>query len=533
VYGLPFEDIPEADRIVVEPCCGHGIFMITALQRLRELLPPGLSGEERHEYFKQRLYGFDLDPFAIEVAKLSLILSDFPSGDDWRLFAENVFASDRYANTLKRARIVLCNPPFGDFDVDDPLRASGLSPRKPARLLQKILEVAPKNVLLGFVLPRVFLDGASYKAIRIQLAERYDDIKVLALPDKIFTSDIETALLLCAHPSESHDIARVSFAHVPDSGRQRFLTDYETTGWETAELTPLVAANGFKVLPLQEVWRQLRHNCKLQEVATIHRGIEWQPPFDMDQYVSDVEKPHFKPGVLSARGVRCFVAPPLKYLDTRPKSQRGNALKLSWNRPKVLMNASRASRGPWCIAAFADSQGMIAYQDFTAVWPHPGWNVDVLAAILNGPVASAFVAVREDKLHIRKVTLKTLPMPQLTQHQKTAIERYTHQYIRATARQMAQRAFESLLRIDATVLQGYNLPPPLERRLLSLFRWEDRPIPNEVKEVAGNYVESLIRLRLADQLQVLEEDEDGQRKTWRHLQEGLSESKLSFERLEL
>jgi hypothetical protein len=199
------------------------------------------------------------------------------------------------------------------------------------------------------------------------------------------------------------------------------------------------------------------------------------------------------------------------------------------------MNASRMSRGPWCISAFSDSSGLIAYQDFTAVWPHSGWSAEVVAAVLNGPIASAFVALREDKLHIRKITLKMVPMPRLSPKEREAIEIAVTQYTRALTkpRPAPRDALRALLKIDAAVLRGYGLPPPLEREILELFRWEDRPLPTEVKDVAGDYIQSLVRLRLEDELQLLERDEEDQRKTDRHLAEALKSSRLSFKRVAL
>ena len=39
VNRLPFEGFSQDDRRVVEPCSGHSIFLVAALQRLRDLLP--------------------------------------------------------------------------------------------------------------------------------------------------------------------------------------------------------------------------------------------------------------------------------------------------------------------------------------------------------------------------------------------------------------------------------------------------------------------------------------------------------------
>src|SRR5206468_1385870 len=96
---------------------GSAVFLLAAMQRLTDLLPASISGEDRHAYLQQRLSGFDLDPFGLEVARDCLMLADYPNGDHWTLRRENVFAPQRispsYNRRLSEAGVVLCNPPFG------------------------------------------------------------------------------------------------------------------------------------------------------------------------------------------------------------------------------------------------------------------------------------------------------------------------------------------------------------------------------------------------------------------------------------
>jgi len=73
VDRLPFESLPLEKRYVLEPCAGHGVFLVAALRRLRELLPPSWTDEQRHGYLKDRLTAIEVDDFAAEVCRLSLM----------------------------------------------------------------------------------------------------------------------------------------------------------------------------------------------------------------------------------------------------------------------------------------------------------------------------------------------------------------------------------------------------------------------------------------------------------------------------
>src|SRR5205085_394968 len=173
VHKLPFETLPEDDRYVVEPFAGHGRFLVSSMRRMRDLLSRPMSDAERHNYFVQRLVGIELDEFSIEVCRLSLMLADYPNRNSWLIYPENVFATDTLEKELKRARVLLSNPPFEAIPVKDRGRYNNpdLLIQKPAELLRRTLAQPPE--LLGLVLPRVFEYGRSYRRFHQQLAENY------------------------------------------------------------------------------------------------------------------------------------------------------------------------------------------------------------------------------------------------------------------------------------------------------------------------------------------------------------------------
>ena len=85
VRRLPFEKLDVNDRRVFEPFSGHSIFLVAAMRRMRELLPASMTSDQRHQYFVEMLSGIEIDPFAREVARLSLMLADYPNPDGLEL----------------------------------------------------------------------------------------------------------------------------------------------------------------------------------------------------------------------------------------------------------------------------------------------------------------------------------------------------------------------------------------------------------------------------------------------------------------
>ncbi|MBW2311913.1 MAG: N-6 DNA methylase, partial [Deltaproteobacteria bacterium] len=154
VDRLPFESLPHEERYVLEPCAGHGVFLVAALRRLRELLPASWTDQQRHSYLKDRLTAIELDSFAAEVCRLSLMLADYPNPDGWHIIDRDIFGSDALEKELKTSRVVLCNPPFEDFTMaerdsyGDRIR----NIHKPYEVLSRVLDHPPD--MLGFVLPK-------------------------------------------------------------------------------------------------------------------------------------------------------------------------------------------------------------------------------------------------------------------------------------------------------------------------------------------------------------------------------------------
>ena len=494
VHHLPIEDIPQNERKIVEPCCGHSIFLVSALQRLRDLLPDTMTVEERHQYFVKMLSGFEIDAFALEVGKLCLMLADLPNHDGWKLHNDDVFNSPRFISDLKRARIVLCNPPFEKFREEDYASYENVkNSYKPIELLNRILENIHQDAILGFVLPQKFLDGRDYRNIRKQLFDRFAEFDLVSLPDRIFhISQHETALLIAKSPVE-HDKSKITFTYVKENDRQRFLDTYSYTWQAQDQKEPPQAEDTIAIYPLRNIWERLSHFSKLRDIATIHRGIELSYPDQKTEKTqtisySENKQPGFKKGYcLADQRTEVFLPPPAGYLGLENgRLKWSDILRYEWEKPKVFLNAHRTSRGAWRYAAFIDREGNISSKNFIALWPKkPNVSLEYLATVLNSPLANAFVAAHGRGKHNLVKTIKNIPMPEFSDYEKESIARLVCEYMARV--EEAVLTYDTILRdillqIDALILKSYNLPPRLERELLDYFRAEDRPTPFDFNE---------------------------------------------------
>jgi type I restriction-modification system DNA methylase subunit len=491
VQHLPFEELDQDERCVFEPFAGHAPFLIATLGRLRILLRPlDLNAKQRHDYFVRMLSGMEIDSFACEVARYSLILADYPNSNGWRIENADVFNSPKLDNYLKRARIVLCNPPYGDFNSEE--RQTNTSIRatnKAVEALRRVLQHPPK--MLGFVLPRVFIDGQSYREVRKQVASLYNNIDLVGLPEKIFRYSKAETVLLIAYGKRT-DEPRWRSASVESQDRQKFILRGEPT-WQTEApiyATQNVANPVFWHTPLHRVWNALEHLPHLEELAQVHRGIEYKVSFKANAsiLVSDEPRTGFRPGLLRVReGFEPYTINSFRYLNTNPELMLYKAYKLPWEAPKVIANAARISADRWVIAGAIDEQGLVCSQRFHGIWPTSKMPLEVIAALINGPVANAFVSTHRTSRGDNRVrTVRQIPVPNLTPTQiestvslVSEYRSYRTQWLEQPehAAYFEQRCREIVQQIDAELLTAYNLPPRLERELLDYFAGYRRPGP--------------------------------------------------------
>lgn len=68
------------EKRLMDPACGSGSFLISAVERLLEAKPDRLSGSEAvyHICNSPLIVGFDINPFACEIARLRLFLTLYP-----------------------------------------------------------------------------------------------------------------------------------------------------------------------------------------------------------------------------------------------------------------------------------------------------------------------------------------------------------------------------------------------------------------------------------------------------------------------
>ncbi|BCH26732.1 N-6 DNA methylase [Mesorhizobium sp. L-8-3] len=467
---------------VYEPFAGAGVLLVAALRQLRAALPLEWNDEERHHFVTARLSGDEIDEFACEVAKLSLILADYPNHNGWDIQQADLFVGDRLRTRITADTFVICNPPFEDFDADD--RNSAIAQHdvsKPIAVLEAVIESRPAGI--GFVLPSSFIVEKRYRKVRALIESHYTSVEIVEIPDDVFSASRTAASLLIARdPRTAADEPRITIRSSEVTLRDRlpFLkAGVITRSRSLTRWVPDTPSGDLWVPALHEIWTYLSDRPVLGDRLELHRGIEWSGP--QASSWSREPEPGFEAGLHGVNGHRQFQSPHPVWLDCRPESARGGAYKLPWSQAKLIINGVRLSRYSWRLAASFDADGLVCSQQFIGAWPKEGVSnkyLLALMAVLNGPVANAFATVFTSDQRYRLTTLRSIPLPN---HLPPEIAEMTTTYIRRLSQ--APFSFDGdtavqrlLAEIDSAVLASYALPVRLERELLRFFEGARRPV---------------------------------------------------------
>ena len=465
---------------IFEPFTGAGTFLVAALRHLRDQLPEGMSAENRHAFLVPRIGGAEIDSFSCEVATLSLILADYPNANGWKIKPQDLFEGDGLAASISGKRIILCNPPWEEFDQDARQAYPVMSAKsfsKPMAVLRTVLDARPDA--FGFVLPQGILRQQQYADLRQKIAQLYERVELTSLPDCVFQrAGFEAAVVVGTKLRSAEDASMLTELRstvVEDRDRVAFLS----TGKVTAERhrTKAVVNGDLWIGHLDEVWEQLTRYSRLSEFADISRGIQWWSQSDS---VSAEPREGFIPGVFKPADSLCqFAVRQPVYLNMNPEAAMfPGPPSQPWSRPKVLTNVARMSRGPWRMAAAYDSTGLVASQAFFGIWSKDvRVPVEAFEAILNSPLTNAFLAERATNQHFTNQLLKQLPVPRPERMPDILepLRRYREALEAAKAAVLSHPNTDQILNrmlteVDAAVLKAYDLPPRLERRLLEFFR---------------------------------------------------------------
>jgi hypothetical protein len=489
-------EIPIDERTVFEPACGQAAFLVSAMRLLTEMLPPEKAlPSRRGPYLRSRLHGTDIDPFALELARLSLTLTDIPNPDGWDLTVQSMFAGNHLAEQARRNTILLGNPPFENFKPDEQRDPEVRFVNKSAEMLWRALTQLPAGGVFGLVVPQTILHSDNARELRELLVRDYELRDICLFPDKVFSfSDAESATIIGRRKlvASTHT---VRYRRIRERDLRLFRSDPSSLpGWDVRQSRfSDDSLLSFRLPDLDEVWSALTENSTLADIASVGQGLTYRGaglPLGSATYSKERFAGSHPGFVLFGRGVQLHELPTPYWMNLAPEVIHRARSGTTMETPQVLINYARVSRGPWRLKALIDQAGHPVTSRFIPVRPKsPAYSIEILWALLNSPIANAYAFSHLGKRDNIVGDIRRIPMPKPGSFER--LDAAAGAYLVAARSHGTEPANlqKLLLQVDCEVLKSYSLPFELERALLGLFAgWErvgvlftqDRYLPKEL-----------------------------------------------------
>ena len=488
---MPIESIERQNRSLLDPCCGSGSFLLAGFERLNSLLPEAWTPAQRHQYLLARLAGSDIDDFAIEVAALSLVVTDPANRNGWKLTHKQV--SELSPQDFKlRPTIVVSNPPFKE------LKVNGSRLELASEILLRLMNVLAPGGLIGVIVPQSMLDSRAGAGSRAEMLASCDIIEIDTLPGGLFESAAETAVLIARKRDGAPDKQRRSTPVTVRELRAKDLPKFRTAAAYTATYSVdsnrwrSDPQNRFIISPFSDLWQRLAHNhSPLGDVARVRAGIQLRP--DDKTSVSTKKRSGDVPFVDRPDILRPFalLLNPLRGKWLRYGSQLHRPRDVSiFENPKVIMNSNRKPGSVWRLIAAPAGAGLYFSENFHGVLPRDGkTSIELLLAVLNSPVANAWFDAHCKKRKVVQSILEELPYPEFQPYQVVEIEMTVRKLEREVVGKWRSaeeglfydgllETFDSanlLDKIDSLVCEGYGLNSDEARSINKYMSAEKRP----------------------------------------------------------
>lgn len=483
-----------ADQRIFEPACGHAAFLTAAMRDIRNWSGMDDSAA-RHSYLRDRIRGVEFDPFAVEIAKLSLTLADVPHGNTWHIEPGDMFKPGLLRDAAQWATVVLSNPPYEDFKKTNAKRwlNSGepvTAQTKAVEMLKRVVPNLAPGAAFGFVLPQGTLYDREAKQLRKELLASCEIAEISLFEDKLFSvADHETCILIGRRKGVAPHLSQVMYRRVRNRDMDQFKEALHFSREDlliASELGQNPDASLFEP-DLREVWKHLESMPRLGELFDVEQGFQLKPKDILAgrSVVRASPKAGYTKAILNASGsYSVWELPKLEWVDLRRDNVRRPGAATVIGSPQVVVNYS-GPREPWRFVPVRDDEGIAVSSRFLAFRPLVASPYSLLSlwALLLSPVANAYAYSWSGKRQTLVREWAAMPLPEASQEGIAHIEAAASEYldVAVPAHKFSLTAPDepgirrALFALDVAVLRLYDLPARLERQLLSIFDGVERP----------------------------------------------------------
>jgi len=454
VNNLPFEDIRPEKLFLLDGTCGSGSLLVAGHKRLYQLLPASESEEKKYQYLSEHILGIDKDPFASDIAQLSLLHESIPFGKNrWKITTKDFIKTD--LNDLPASpAIILANPPYGEIRKGE---------EKAIPFVNKNLDLLCDGGLMAIILPETFLQKSSCQDVRKRILQECEILETWQLPEGIFEeSSSATTVLFFKKNMQKPQNFPVRIKRVLNKDKSEFLnrgtTSFsyifpEQSNWESEK-------TNFQFIPnvFDELWKRFLNFQKLGDIATIKNGIKSGKGRE-DHFCDNNPPEVWKKWLNGPSAIRPFLIDWEK--QNVSKKKHGNRY-INWDEKlerqrkelkeifeaknkKIIINARINPNVRWRVRAAIDDTGYFPSDDFFIFFDLKNkLTLEELTSVLNHGISSAWLDDHNRAKYSHIDRLKQIPIPEFNKTQKKNLKNLVRQLMNKPADSEYQRIIRQI-----------------------------------------------------------------------------------------
>lgn len=470
VLSIPFESIPVDERYILDGTCGSGSLLLSACKRLEDLVSYEKTEFDRHDYLTKMIEGYDIDKFASEVARLSLLLYSLPYGNKWNIHAGDLLRISK--SKVQVPSIILGNPPYEE------VRGNNQKIQKAAAFLDKYLEWLQDDGFIGIILPESFLQNDSSISQREKLLNEFDIMELWMLPGQIFENNCSTIVIIAQKKkAQEENITKVK---VLVRNKESIRCYLKKRKWDFEFFVNIqkrwVNEPKYKisVSPVEDILQKIVKGKKtIGEITRNVMGIMLPSDYSFSQMKIDGWIPY----IVNANKFRKYVISPemcenVAFVDYHmseeeekevKKGYKGLRLRRSYESMyavsnKILVKMSSTPGEINCINALVDEEGYYpSHSFFVIISEDKKVSNYVLCALINSKLVNAYVRRACVKRTLTTSVVRNIPVPEFSDVQISEIEQCYLSIKEAYALEDKEKVEEIQEEIDEIIFEAFEL----------------------------------------------------------------------------
>lgn len=476
----------DESRVVYDPACGSGGFLIMCARIIRENwanrleIPPQELDRRLRDYSRHCLIGTEINERTARVARLNFLMHGLDYRNVFTANALKVDESDHLRDLVgeERVDIVFANPPFAGYEKEPTIlsrfelgrnsHGNVASVTREVLFIERIIRALRDGGIAGIVLPQGIFTNRLLKHVRDYIRSHAQILAVIELPDWAFIpsgTSVRGSLLFLRKtfsPPREYEIfmRRVENIGFTSTGRPTESNDFPRVIEEFRRKDPRY------MVPFSELQDRLDAKFYISEHRRVAAFFRNNPQHnlvrlsDLGTFYTEKVNPHRYPEEeFQLIETGCIDPETLVISPKRIKGKESNYTSLKRvHAGDILISRRRAYRGAVVIIP-PELDGALAIPEFSVLRLQEGYDRDYVVEILRSPQFLQLMTIYstgEMSGRIAEKDLRLLQIPIHRDHHRIgAIFREYRQRIRHLTEQVAEQR-EQIARLCSRIIEGLN-----------------------------------------------------------------------------